>query len=363
MVKNMQGLSRKSSTQSFHHSMNSPPPSFDMTPLLKERLEAEFNKAAYADSYRAQLELVHEHNKQCLRLEQMKLDNMLQSATLHAQSPSYQQACETPAPILATSQNAESYAKPFCDFLTDNPTVFHAVDSMAQGLKHYGFTKLSERDSWRVEPGGKYFVERNGSSLIAFVVGDDYKAGNGAAVLAGHVDALTAKLKPVSKLPTKAGYVELGVAPYAGGLGPTWWDRDLSIGGRVLVRKETRLLQSWSSLAGPLQRFPPSLLISAPLPTVPSTLRHRLYPSLVLNRQQRTRSSLKQRLALLLQPNLLASFAPLQRSWASVMAPTSSTGSLSCMISNPPLLLVLTRSLSPLVVSMTSCAVGPHLRL
>ena len=257
MVKNMQGLSRKSSTQSFHHSMNSPPPpAFDMTPLLKERLEAEFNKAAYADSYRAQLELVHEHNKQCLRLEQMKLDNMLQSATLHAQSPSYQQAFDAPAPILATSQNAESYAKPFCDFLTDNPTVFHAVDSMAQGLKHYGFTKLSERDSWRVEPGGKYFVERNGSSLIAFVVGDDYKSGNGAAVLAGHVDALTAKLKPVSKLPTKAGYVELGVAPYAGGLGPTWWDRDLSIGGRVLVKEGNKIVTKLVKLGWPIAKIP-----------------------------------------------------------------------------------------------------------
>jgi aminopeptidase I len=256
MVKNMQGLSRKTSTQSFHHSMNSPPPAFDMPSLLKERLDAEFNKAAYADSYRAQLELVHEHNKQCLRLEQMKLDNMLQSATLHAQSPAYQQISDTPAPILATSQNAESYAKPFCDFLTDNPTVFHAVDSMAQGLKHYGFTKLSERDSWRVEPGGKYFVERNGSSLIAFVVGDDYKSGNGAAVLAGHVDALTAKLKPVSKLPTKAGYVELGVAPYAGGLGPTWWDRDLSIGGRVLAKEGNKIVTKLVKLGWPIAKIP-----------------------------------------------------------------------------------------------------------
>ncbi|KAH0005137.1 hypothetical protein KCU78_g13026, partial [Aureobasidium melanogenum] len=133
--------------------MNSPPPAFDMPQLIKEKLEAELNKAAYAD-YRTQLELLHEHNKQCLRLEQLKLDNMLQSATLHAQSSPYQTMPETPAPIFATSHNAESYAKPFCDFLTDNPTVFHAVDSMAHDLKDDGFTKLSERDSWRIEPGG-----------------------------------------------------------------------------------------------------------------------------------------------------------------------------------------------------------------
>lgn len=55
-------------------------------------------------------------------------------------------------------------------------------------------------------------------------------------MIGGHIDALTAKLKPVSTKPNKAGYVQLGVAPYAGGLNATWWDRDLSIGGRVIVK-------------------------------------------------------------------------------------------------------------------------------
>ena len=249
MVKNIQGLSRKTSTQSFRS--ESPPPTFNFDfPLhLRENVEEERRRMAYSE-YMKQLELVHEQSKQCLRIEQQKLDSMLQSATQHAQS--YQSA----TPIMATSENAEAYAKPFCDFLTNNPTVFHAVDSMAKDLKHEGFTKLSERDSWRIEPGGKYFVERNGSSLIAFVVGDDYRAGNGAAVLAGHVDALTAKLKPVSKLPTRAGYVELGVAPYAGGLGPTWWDRDLSIGGRVLVKEGNKIVTKLVKLGWPIAKIP-----------------------------------------------------------------------------------------------------------
>lgn len=57
-------------------------------------------------------------------------------------------------------------------------------------------------------------------------------------MIGGHIDALTAKLKPVSTKPVKAGFVQLGVAPYAGALNATWWDRDLSIGGRVVVRDE-----------------------------------------------------------------------------------------------------------------------------
>lgn len=81
-------------------------------------------------------------------------------------------------------------------------------------------------------------MTRNGSTLIAFTVGKSYKAGSGVAMVAGHIDALTARLKPVSAKPSKAGYVQLGVAPYAGGLNQTWWDRDLSIGGRVIVRDE-----------------------------------------------------------------------------------------------------------------------------
>lgn len=132
----------------------------------------------------------------------------------------------------------ESYTQPFCDFMTANPTIFHAVASFGARLEEHGYRKLSERDDWSscLKIGGKYYCTRNDSSLIAFAIGPEYKSGNGFGVVAGHVDALCAKLKPVSKLPTKAGFVQLGAAPYAGAMSSTWWDRDLGIGGRVLVR-------------------------------------------------------------------------------------------------------------------------------
>ncbi|KAL8826723.1 MAG: hypothetical protein Q9170_007298 [Blastenia crenularia] len=156
--------------------------------------------------------------------------------------------------------NVESYTTPFLNFITENPTVFHAVEALSKRLQSHGFTKLSARDSWsgKVKKSGKYFVERNGSSIIAFAVGKDYKAGNGAAVIAGHVDAITTKVKPISTKPTTAGYVQLGIAPYAGGLNKTWWDRDLGIGGKVLVKNqstrkiETRLVK----LDWPIARIP-----------------------------------------------------------------------------------------------------------
>jgi aminopeptidase I len=124
--------------------------------------------------------------------------------------------------------------------------------------------KLSERHVWALEKGGKYYVERNGSSLIAFTVGSEYKSGNGVAMVAGHVDALTARLKPVSTKRTTAGYVQLGVAPYAGALNSTWWDRDLSIGGRVLVKDSktgkitTKLVKlGWPSNLDTVHRYEP----------------------------------------------------------------------------------------------------------
>lgn len=134
----------------------------------------------------------------------------------------------------------EAFTKPFLKFLQENPTIFHTVDYFKAKASDLGYTELPARDNWsgKLEPGGKYFVSRNGSSLLAFTVGKAYKPGNGVAIVAGHIDALTAKLKPVSSKPNKAGYIQLGVAPYAGGLNETWWDRDLSIGGRVIVRND-----------------------------------------------------------------------------------------------------------------------------
>ena len=156
--------------------------------------------------------------------------------------------------------DVDSYTQPFLSFISENPTTFHAVETVCKRLVSKGFTKLSERDSWKskLSRGGRYCFTRNGSSVIAFVVGDNYESGNGASVIASHIDALTTRVKPISTLSTKAGYVQLGIAPYAGALNNTWWDRDLGIGGRVLVKDgttgkiETKLVK----LGWPIARIP-----------------------------------------------------------------------------------------------------------
>lgn len=159
-----------------------------------------------------------------------------------------------------SSIKPEAYTQPFLSFISANPTVFHTVTYFAKQLESHGFKKLSERDLWTdvLVKGGKYFHERNGSGLIAFSIGANYKSGNGAAIIASHVDALTTKVKPVSTKPTKRGFVQLGVAQYGGALSQSWFDRDLGIGGRVFVKHsesgkiETRLVK----LDWPIARIP-----------------------------------------------------------------------------------------------------------
>lgn len=168
-----------------------------------------------------------------------------------APSQASQSYPSTSATTKRSSSDPKAYCQPFCDFLTNNPTVFHAVSAIASDLKAAGFTKLSERDSWKLKKGGRYYVERNGSSMIAFEVGQQYEPGNGVAMLAGHVDALTAKLKPIPKMRSKAGYQMLGVAPYAGALNLTWWDRDLGVGGKVLVKEGEKVVTKLVKLDWP----------------------------------------------------------------------------------------------------------------
>lgn len=130
----------------------------------------------------------------------------------------------------------DSYASKYIDFTYANPTIYHVVKTFGAQLTAAGFSYVSEKDSWLTLKPGKYFTTRNGSNLVAFVVGDKWTPEKGVGVVGSHIDALTVVLKPNSTKEKVEGYELLGVAPYAGGLSDVWWDRDLGIGGRILVK-------------------------------------------------------------------------------------------------------------------------------
>lgn len=119
-------------------------------------------------------------------------------------------------------------------FLENSPTSFHAVENMAARLRGEGFEELKEADCWSIEAGGRYFVTRNMSSLIAFrVPGKDF---TGFQIISSHSDSPAFKIKENPEMKVEGRYVKLNVEKYGGMLCAPWFDRPLSIAGRLVVR-------------------------------------------------------------------------------------------------------------------------------
>jgi len=118
-------------------------------------------------------------------------------------------------------------------FLREAVTPFHAVKVMARKLELSGFEPLSEVDSWSPQPGGRYFTVRNGSSIIAWTMPmNGSLVESGFRMVGAHTDSPCLKVKPNPEI-HKQGYFQLGVQVYGGALLNPWFDRDLSIAGRV----------------------------------------------------------------------------------------------------------------------------------
>ncbi len=119
------------------------------------------------------------------------------------------------------------------DFLAVSPTPFHAVREMARRLTDAGFQPRPEADAWRLEPGGRYFTTRNDSSIIAWIVpARATLPESGFRMVGAHTDSPCLKVKPQPES-HRNGYLQLGVEVYGGALLNPWFDRDLSMAGRV----------------------------------------------------------------------------------------------------------------------------------
>lgn len=144
--------------------------------------------------------------------------------------------------------------------MNTSPTAFHAIKYLSKELEAAGFTYISEREAWDsiIPEGTKFYTTRNGSSLSAFVIGKNWGPGKGFGFIGAHIDALATKLKPFSIKDPVEGYNLLGVAPYASSLsGPTWWDRDLGIAGKVIVRESSgKITSKLAHIPYPVARIP-----------------------------------------------------------------------------------------------------------
>lgn len=156
---------------------------------------------------------------------------------------------------MAIPAESRAQAQHLLDFIDLSPSPWHAANTAREYLLAQGFTRLEETERWRLEAGGRYFVVRGGSSVVAFILGQEPAERTGFRLVGAHTDSPGLRLKPRAPLGSD-GLVRLGVEVYGGPILATFTDRDLSLGGRVNVRTaggfETRLLK----FDEPLVRLP-----------------------------------------------------------------------------------------------------------
>lgn len=129
--------------------------------------------------------------------------------------------------------------KGLLNFIEKSPSLYHVIDNFRNMLREAGFTQLTEKEPWNLENGGKYFVTRGGSTIIAFKIPE--KEFVNFQIVASHSDSPTFKLKANPELEKEGHYLSLNIEKYGGMIYGPWFDRPLSIAGRVVVKDGSRL--------------------------------------------------------------------------------------------------------------------------
>ena len=144
-------------------------------------------------------------------------------------------------------------ARELLHFIKNSPTCYHVTENIRGKLLKNGYTELSERERWTLAPGKRYFVQRNSSSTIAFRVPETLTGG--FAMAAAHSDSPTFRLKEHPDR-RSAHYVQLSTEKYGGMLMSTWFDRPLSVAGRIFVRENGEIAERLVSVERDLLVIP-----------------------------------------------------------------------------------------------------------
>ena len=138
---------------------------------------------------------------------------------------------------MESTYNFRETAQNLLDFIQKSPSCFHAVQNIADTLISKGFTELKEEDCWKLEKGKSYFVTRNSSSIISFKIPDntEYK---GFFIAASHSDSPSFKIKENEEM-SSGRYIILNVEKYGGMLCAPWFDRPLSVAGRIIYKQKS----------------------------------------------------------------------------------------------------------------------------
>lgn len=152
--------------------------------------------------------------------------------------------------------NAQQKALDLLDFIDASPSPWHAAASIEQRLCSQGFQRLNETEAWNLSALGRYYVIRDDSSLIAFVLGSDDLPNKGFKLVGAHTDSPGLRIKPQPVISQQRS-VRLGVEVYGGPILATFTDRDLSLAGRVVYQDDSQQIsRQLIRFEQPLLRLP-----------------------------------------------------------------------------------------------------------
>ena len=132
-------------------------------------------------------------------------------------------------------------SKELLTFIDSSKSMFHTVDTMKKYFDKAGYIFLPENAKWEIKKGGNYYTTRNNSSILAFQVGEELSDYH-FQITAAHSDSPTYKVKAVPEMDAPGEHLKLNVEGYGGMIDSTWFDRPLSLAGRVLVRENGNIV-------------------------------------------------------------------------------------------------------------------------
>lgn len=131
----------------------------------------------------------------------------------------------------------KGFAREMIEFIDDSPSPYHAVQNASSILEENGFSKLEPTEKWELKLGGRYYIKKTNSTVIAFTIPNKLNLKKGIKIFASHTDSPSIRIKPNPEIKTN-NMVRLNTEVYGGPILSTWFDRPLGLAGRLITRTE-----------------------------------------------------------------------------------------------------------------------------